>query len=319
MNQRSRARVFVPVLLVVLALGSYGLFRIEANLVTTQTLDAFDDTFTDVFPCSEHVAPSLANIELFDWAYCSFDLRALWSSMNIVDNRFTDASSLLEAVSSFGDLDRDGKGERILRLTLKSDNDQTIRFVILRPGPSARKWLPGTYLDLPRFHLAPEANVMTNGRESWLVIDPHEQVWDDRIRQENQTWYSLRNGRLIQVLSFPSDVESDWPGDSGAHETVKSRIEFVPSHGSEDRVDVSYDIAIGRNGRSDAVAISRKVSFSRQAGSLYFAFDASHSQISEDIYENIVDVAGHSVTEDRVMDFARKFSTVPTLMKSSQE
>jgi hypothetical protein len=150
---------------------------------------------------------------------------------------------------------------------------------------------------------------VTNGRESWLVIDQHEQAWGDRLRQENQTWYSLRNGTLTQVLSFPTDVEVDWPGNLDVHQTVKSRVESVPSNGSGDRVEVTFDLVIGRNGRSDAVEINRKVSFSRQAGSLYFAFDAGGSQISEDIYENIVDVVHHNVSEDRVMNFAQKFST----------
>src|SRR5215831_10529996 len=82
--------------------------------------------------CSKDVAPSLENVENFDWTYCSFDLQPFWASLTITETEFTDSSSLSEAVSVFGDLDRDGTDERILRLTLRTSADEKIRFVVLK-------------------------------------------------------------------------------------------------------------------------------------------------------------------------------------------
>src|SRR5262245_45544968 len=114
----ARSNAILVVLGILLCLVSLGLFRIQSTLPPPPT--DFDDALCfGVFVCSEKVAPSLVNIEYYDWAYCSFDLAPLWSQLGVVDDRFTDSSSLSEAVSSFGDLDRDGKNERILRLTLK--------------------------------------------------------------------------------------------------------------------------------------------------------------------------------------------------------
>ena len=292
----------LAVLAFLLGAVSCGFYRLERSaLIATD----YDDTICyGVLPCSEKAPPSLANIEEYDWAYCSLDLAPLWSTLHIVDRVFTDSSSVLEAFSAFGDLDRDGKNERILRLTLNSDEGQAIRFVVLKRGLSPRQWFPFTYFDIPDFHLAPEARVVTNGRASWLVIEQHEHAWDDQLRQENQTWYGLSNGRLTEVLTFPADIEAHWPGHSDLQETIKTRVEVVPSDGSEDRVNVAYEVTLSWNGRHDPVTVSRKVSFSRKAAAQRFAFDLDHSEIREDVYERIFDAALHRPTDRMLMEFA---------------
>jgi len=286
-----------------LVLISYGLFRLERNVPVAS--DFNDDDFYGTLPCEQNLPPTLLNLEEYDWVYCSFDLAPLWSALNVVDSRFTNSSSLSEAFSAYGDLDRDGRNDRILRLTLNSDDARAIRFVVLKPWP-LRKWKAVTHLDIPNFHLAPEPSVVTNGRGSWLAIEQHEQAWDDELRQENQTWYTLENGRLTEALTFPADIEAGWADAPDLQETVKTRVEIVPFDGAEDRVNVVYDVTLSSKARNDAITVSRRVSFSKKFSSQRFAFDATQSEISEDIYEHIINAALHRPSAQSIVEFCGK-------------
>jgi len=256
-----------------------------------------DDDFAGATVCSKDVPPSLENIEDYDWAYCSFDLHSLWNALNIKEAEFTDSSSLAEALSVFGDLDYDGTNERILRLTLKTSTAQRIRFVVLKSILSQGRthWRPLAWFDISQFHLAPEARVAYNARRSWLVISNHEQAWNDDGTeiQENETWYELRGGRLIPVLTFPSEVEH-------ASRQIKSDVVAVSFDGRTDRVDVALTATFSFENSDAPVTIQRKISFSKDLLSREFTFDAKKSEVSELTYINICDIVHGQFTRDQL-------------------
>src|SRR5215813_7197055 len=144
-------------------LAAVALSPVRLNYTFNVGSESADDIYEDESqePCSDNIKPTLDNIDQFDWAYCSFDLRAFWTELNIKEETFQQVSSLAEASSIWADIDRDHNPERILRLTLQTAQDAMVRFVILKqtPGSLRTKWRTLAHLDIPRFHLAPEARV----------------------------------------------------------------------------------------------------------------------------------------------------------------
>jgi hypothetical protein len=275
-----RTASILGALILILVLASIVLWRFEGLLL--QSHRSADTEANDVRqPCSDNVVPSIQNVEDFDWVYCSLDLRPFWSSLEIVEDQFADSSSLAEAFSVYGDLDRDGADDWILRLTLRTPTDQLTRFVLLKHDLSTRIWRPLAHLDFPRFHLAPEARVVSNGRASWLAIAEHEQAWADDFRQENETWYELSAGGLREVLTFPAESEGVRGGEPSIHHAVKADVRMIPFDGLNDRVDVIYTVTSGP-------AITRpRVSFSKKPSTPAFQFDPRQSEISESDYQRI--------------------------------
>jgi len=268
--------------LLLLGLVSLILYRFEVRFLVTSSSTAETNDFRQ--PCTDQL-PSIRNIEDFDWAYCSLDLHPFWSSLGIVENTFTDTSSLAEAFSSFEDLDRDGKSEWILRLTLLKDADQLTRFVLLKHEPSTRIWRPLAHLDISPFHLAPEARGVSNGRAWWLAISNHERAWDESARQENETWYELSGGKLIEVLSFPAETETHRRSDS-LDQRIQADVQVIPFDGLKDRVEVVYTRTL-RFDTKDPVTTRRKIAFSKNSPAQAFVFDPSHSDMTEADYNGI--------------------------------
>src|SRR6185369_2028079 len=127
--QSERTKYLVILLSLLLAFLSWILFRLERNLQFGSTKLAVNTNGDNRQPCLPNITPSIDNIEDYDWIYCTSDLRPFWASLNIVEKEFTNSSALLEAASTFGDLDRDRTDERILRLTL---GRSIVRFVVLK-------------------------------------------------------------------------------------------------------------------------------------------------------------------------------------------
>lgn len=236
--------------------------------------------------CSDSIKPTLDNIDHFDWTHCSGDLHAIWRALNIKEEVFLQASSLSEASSVWGDVDRDAKPERILRLTLRTAHHAMVRFVILKytPGRVRARWRRLAHLDIPRFHLAPEARVVSSARASWLAIANVERLWEQGAVQENEQWYELKDGRLNEVLSFPLEGETD----SGR---VQAEVTGVSSDEKNDKVTIRMTAWFQSGSTEKAMEVVRKVSFSRSGSSPQFVFDALESDISETTYRAIYDIA----------------------------
>jgi hypothetical protein len=261
-------KYFVATLSVLLAFVSWILFRIEQTAQFSSTKLALNSNGDNRQPCSPEIKPSIDNIENYDWIYCSSDLRPFWTSLSLTENEFTSSSSLFEATSTLGDLDQDARDERILRLTLGTS---MIRFVILKTfsNSPARAWRAIAHLDIAQFHLAPEARVVSNGRASWLVISNDERAWGTGVLQENETWYELTNGRLVQVLSFPAEVEGN--------RQIRGQVSLVRFDGSRDRVDVLLKGSLAE----------QKVSFVKDPSMHQFQFDEGRSDIPESTYRDM--------------------------------
>jgi hypothetical protein len=158
---------------------------------------------------------------------------------------------------------------------------------LLKHEPSTRIWRPLAHLDITPFHLAPEARAISNGRSTWLAISNHERAWDENFRQENETWYELTNGELIEVLSFPSEVESTRRSDS-LDQRIRADVQVIPFDGHEDSVEVVY-IKTLRSGTQDPISSRQKVFFSKDPSAQLFVFDRSRSEMSELDYRRISD------------------------------
>jgi len=297
-------KYFIAALSVLLAFVSWILFRIERNVQFGSTSLAVKVDSDNRLPCSQGITPSIDNIEDYDWIYCTSDLGPFWTSLNIAENEFTYSSSVYEAASTFGDLDRDGSDERILRLTLGTT---MIRFVILKhvATNSRVNWQTLAHLDMPIFHFAPEARVVSNGRASWLAISYDEQSWGTGVLQENETWYELTNGTLIRSISFPHEVHEVWVSRPTIDRQVKSNISMAPFDGLTDRVDVELETEFGFVSDNDfTLTARRKVSFAKDPASQQFQFDTANSDISESTYHAVCDLRNNAFTYDVLVDFA---------------
>jgi hypothetical protein len=276
-------------LFVLLAFISWTLFRFERNAEFGTTRIAVKTDGDNRLPCPPGITPSIDNIEDYDWVYCTSDLPPFWASLNITENQFTNSSSIFEAASTFGDLDGDGNDERILRLTLGTS---MIRFVILKHVSRGRNvWRTLAYLDIPDFHFAPEARVVSNGRASWLALNNDQQAWGTGILQENETWYELTNGRLIKVLSVPEKVDAVWVARPTIHRQLSTELSTVPFDGINDRVDASFTAVFSwGSGDKDKVTIRRRVVFAKQPDAKQFQFDGADSDIPERTYRLLSDL-----------------------------
>jgi hypothetical protein len=305
--QAASTRYGVAALSVLLALISWELFRFERNTVFVHPRLAVKTTDDNRKVCSEDIKPTLENIDDYDWVYCSSDLRPFWASLNITENEFIKSSSLFEAASTFGDLDRDGNDERILRLTLENS---VIRFVILKQvGSKGRAgWINLTHWEIrtPHLHLTPEARVVTNGRASWLAITYDQRAWGTGILQENETWYELANSSLNQVLSFPQEVNEVLVARPTIHRQVKAEVSMPPFDGAHDRVDVALEAMFGWGNDPDpTITVRHKVSFAKDPGSRQFRFDEDNSDITERTYRAVCDLESN-FTYDDLVDFAHE-------------
>jgi hypothetical protein len=293
----------VAVLFALLAFISWTLFRFERSAEFRSTRLAVKADGDNRQLCSQNIKPSLDNIEDYDWSYCTSDLAPFWASLNITENQFTNSSSIFEATSTFGDLDRDGKDERILRLTLGTS---MIRFVILKQVSRGRNaWRTLAHLDIPEFHLAPEARVVSNGRASWLALNNDQRAWGTGILQENETWYELTNGQLVKVLSLPEEVDEVWVAQPTIHRQLKAELSARQFDGIKDRIDVAFN-AVFSWGDYDkpTVTVARKVSFAKDPASQVFRFDDANSDITEPTYRAICDLENSDLEYDVLVDFA---------------
>jgi hypothetical protein len=301
------ARVDIAVCFLALALASLGLFQAEKSLYRGQLYRRAVRETDNADVCSKDIPPSPENVEKFDWAYCSFDLQPFWNSLGLTDTEFTDSSSLVEARSVFGDLDRDGTDERILCLTLRNADRKT-RFAVLKPleSQSGAHWRTLVSLDLPQSHLGQEARIASDGRASWLAINNDEKAWGTGIMQENETWYELAAGRLVPVLSFPAEMEEVWVARPPIHRHVTSEATGVSFDGNTDRVVVTFRATFGWGDLENAVTIRRKVSFTKGPQPQQFVFDRTNSDVPESTYRAICDLEAGEFTYDVFADFAGK-------------
>jgi hypothetical protein len=265
------------------------LFRFERNAEFGSKRLAVKVDGDNRLPCPPGITPSIDNIEDYDWIYCTSDLRPFWASLNITENKFTNSDSLYEAVSTFGDLDRDGNDERILRLTLETS---MIRFVILKQVSRGRNvWRTLAHLDIPDFHFAPEARVVSNRRASWLALNNDQRAWGTGILQENETWYELTNGRLIKVLSLPEKVDAVWGAQPTIHRQLTTELSTMPFDGIKDRIDVAFTaVFTWGSDDKDKVTIRQQVVFAKQPEATQFQFDELDSDIPERTYRLLCDL-----------------------------
>jgi hypothetical protein len=145
-------------------------------------------------------------------------------------------------------------------------------------------------LDMSDFHLAPEARVVSNGHTNWLAISNDEHGWGTGILQENQTWYELTDGRLIQVLSVPEEVDERIAPDH-IHRQVNADLSTVPFDGVRDRVDVVLKAVLSAGiDDKDKVTIRHRVVFVKQPEAKQFQFDEVDSDIPERTYRLLCDL-----------------------------
>jgi hypothetical protein len=302
--QSDRTKYLVILLSLLLAFVSWILFRFERAAQFSSTKLAVNTNGDDRQPCLPNITPSIDNIEDYDWIYCTSDLRPFWGTLNIAEDKFTKSNSLFEAASTFGDLDRDGTDERILRLTLETS---MIRFVVLKQATDRIAWRTIAHLDIADSHLAPEARVVSNGRTSWLAINNDEREWGTGIFQENETWYELKNGRLVKVLSLPEKVDEMWVARPTIHRQLTTELSLVPFDGVKDRVDVALK-AVFSWGDYDkpTVTVARKVSFAKEPSSQEFRFDDAKSDITESTYRAVCDLENGDLEYDVLVDFAHE-------------
>jgi hypothetical protein len=259
-------------------------------------------------PCSENIRPTLDNIDHFDWTYCSHSLRPIWRALKIRDEtEFQRVSSLSEASSVWYDLDRDGKPERILRLTLRTAQDARVRFVILKytPGPALVRWQSLAHLDIVKFHLAPEPRVVSSTRASWLAIANVERAWGDEVVQENEQWYELQDGRLIEVLRFPLEGEAVSGSQLRMERRIQSDVMAVSSDEKGDSVAIAMTAQFRWGSPGKAMEVRRKITFSRDLQSQQFAFDPLRSDVQEMTYRLVYDLTNDGFTYDALTQFAQ--------------
>src|SRR5262249_26829486 len=133
MTQRTLTTIVLSLLLIGSALSPL-LLDNSFNVASESSDETGDEKIREL--CSDDVKPTLDNIDHFDWIHCSGDLQAIWTALNIKEETFQQASSLSEASSVWGDVDRDAKPERILRSRrcLGVDGSAVLSKQVLRPG-----------------------------------------------------------------------------------------------------------------------------------------------------------------------------------------
>jgi hypothetical protein len=280
----------LPIILLSSCLFLFALAPTRLKLKTPESgeppgaTETYDDDI--LYLCSEDVSPTLDNLDNYDWTYCSFGLQRIWRALNIREDLFITTRSLAEAYSAFGDLDRDGHAERILRLTLRNDTNSKVRFVVMKYIPSRvpEKWLSVAHLDIPNFHLAPEPRIVTGKRSNWLVLTNIERSWPPAPLQENEEWYELQNGRLVSVLSFPMEVDAFSKTQPPVRQQVHAES-LLAEDAVADRVTVSLTVS-STSPIAPPTEIHRTISFVKDS-SARFVFDPPHSDISETAYRAI--------------------------------
>ena len=166
------------------------------------------------------------------------------------------------------------------------------RFVILKHVATKDRniWKALAHLDMSGFHLAPEARVVSNGRTNWLAISNDEYEWGTGVLQENQTWYELTDGRLMEVLSVPEEVDERIAPDT-IHRHVNADLSTVAFDGVRDRVDVVFKAVLSsRSDDKDKVTIRRRVVFAKRPEAKQFQFDEVDSDIPERTYRLLCDL-----------------------------
>jgi hypothetical protein len=151
-------------------------------------------------------------------------------------------------------------------------------------------------LDIPAFHLDPEARIVTNGRGRWLAVSHHtEAAWGTGIFQEDETWYALERGEFRQVLSFPAKADASLVWKTALGLGWETQVKPVPFDGSEDRIDVEYKITIsGWNPKEVSGTFHQTVSFAKSPSSVAFDFDTNASKMSEEKFRSVYDVGKFS-------------------------
>src|SRR5436190_23381019 len=219
----------VPLVLILLLCGIASSFfflpRPETNVTRAIRL-AQDPTEARRLSCAESDSVTLDTIDTFDWRSCSVDLQGFWSQVGIPAGTYLDSSSVWKSSSVFGDLDGDGKNERILRLLLRSSTDQAARFIILKRAASKdiTLWKTAAYLDAVYFHLEPDARVVSNGRGHWLVITNNEVAWGSDIFQANDIWYAFEGGELQEALTLPSEGKETYFSRPTISREIKAKV-----------------------------------------------------------------------------------------------
>jgi hypothetical protein len=235
--------------------------------------------------CPVDTPVSVENIEHFKWSYCDFDLRPFWQSLGVPAGTFQRSQSLSQLMSSYGDFDGDGVDERILHIYRYSEG--MCRIVILKHLPQG-EWTSIGFLDLETFHLFPTARVVTNGRGRWLAVSEHtESAWGTGIFQEEEAWYADDHRRLRKVLSFPEKGELAGP----LQFAWKTNISLPPADGSRDVIRIEYSVTLGTSlGDGIGGDFQHIVTFSKNASSRNFGFDAKLSEMRESEFRTLYEV-----------------------------
>ena len=289
----------------------YHLLDFSFDVASESSDDTSDEEIREL--CSDNIKPTLDNIDHFDWIHCSGDIQAIWTALNIKEETFQQTSSLSEASSVWGDVDGDAKPERILRLTLRTPQEAIVRFVILKytPGRVRTRWRRLAHLDIPRFHLAPEARAVSSARASWLAIANVERLWEQGTVQENEQWYELKDGRLNEVLSFPLEGEAVSSEKSQIQRRIQSEVMGVLWDWKRDKVTIRLTAWFRWASPEKTMEVRRKVTFSKSGSSDQFVFDPLESDVSETTYRTIYDIASGGFTDDAVTKLAREIG-LPT-------
>jgi hypothetical protein len=234
-------------------------------------------------PCSSDNPVTVEDIEHFNWSYCDFDLRPFWKSLGVPAGAFERSPSLFRVSSSSGDFDGDMIDERILNIQQNSVS----RIVVLKHFPHDG-WASIAFLDIPTFHLSPEARLVTNGKGRWLAVSHHkEAAWGTGIFQEEETWYADDHGRLREVLSFPETGEL-----AGTLQFAwKTSATLRPFDGSQDVIDIDYAVTVGTSlGDGIEGNFHHTVALVKATSALKFGFDADLSQMKESEFLSLYDV-----------------------------
>jgi hypothetical protein len=274
------------------------MFSVHTVAAQTQRLAAIPGH--ERTPCTQDTRISLENIEKYDWRWCKLDLHPFWNGLQIPAGRFSQSESLFSASSTYGDLDGDGIQERLLHLS--SEFNQVTRIMVLKP-PTAQvnQWTTVAFLDLDTFHLYPEARVVTNGRERWLAVSHIEKAWGTGIYQENETWYTLSNGRFQARVSFPVEGHLNEVGIPAVALGFTTSVDPSPFAGSRDVITVHYTTTV--EDLSD-LPIRTTVRFSKSPSASTFAFDPARSTISSADFLAIFNIDSGKFTEQRFLNFA---------------
>jgi hypothetical protein len=251
--------------------------------------------------CSQDMSVSLENIENFAWSYCNFDLRRFWGNLGIPMGPFKDSSFLFQVSSTYGDLDGDHVDERFLHLRISGG--RLSRIVVLKRSPQdLREWRGLAFIDLDTFHLDPEADVVTNGRERWMAVSHIEKAWGTEIFQENEAWYVLTNRGFREVLSFPTEGHLHSVGIPTVGVSFKTTTDLTRFDGLRDSVNVEYATTLSEFERVGP--IRKMVSFTKEPSSLKFVFDPAASTVSRSEFLAIFNFDSGKFTPQYFLNFA---------------